>query len=173
MCSSDLAGVTFHQDHVRLLRYNERVFLRREPSNRYDQNAIRVENADGHHLGYIPKEIAADMAPLIDRTGVIPQVRVAALNYFRKQRARFTGVEIEIELTSSTDPTMTDITIEDWIFLPKDKRPPVTYNFLPVTSIKRDNDPVFKDVERWIIVCGTVTIRGKKAKTLLNIRKEE
>lgn len=39
--------------------------LVREPHNRYDPNAIRVELAE-YYLGYIPREIAKELAPLMD-----------------------------------------------------------------------------------------------------------
>jgi hypothetical protein len=40
--------------------------LVREPDNPHDPNAIRVEIA-GFYLGYVPRHIAKDLAPLIDR----------------------------------------------------------------------------------------------------------
>jgi hypothetical protein len=40
--------------------------LVREPGNPHDPNAIRVEMA-GFYLGYVPRHIARDLAPLIDR----------------------------------------------------------------------------------------------------------
>jgi hypothetical protein len=40
--------------------------LVREPHNTYDPNAIRVEVA-GCLLGYVPKEHAKDLAPLMDQ----------------------------------------------------------------------------------------------------------
>ena len=40
--------------------------LVREPDNPHDPNAIRVEMA-GFYLGYVPRHIAKDLAPFIDR----------------------------------------------------------------------------------------------------------
>jgi len=45
------------------------VTLSREPSNKYDPNAIRVE-VDGKHAGYIAKEFAATLAFFMDATKV-------------------------------------------------------------------------------------------------------
>jgi hypothetical protein len=65
----NLAGVT-HRD----AQQNIKTFgcadigsfaLVREPENAYDQNAIRVEVA-GFFLGYIPKDVAKNLAPLMD-----------------------------------------------------------------------------------------------------------
>src|ERR1700749_1119528 len=41
------------------------VELIREPRNRYDANALRAE-VRGKHIGYLRKEIAAQLAPVLD-----------------------------------------------------------------------------------------------------------
>lgn len=53
----------------------EGLTLVRDPANPYDENAIQVHNADGLFLGFIAKEVAADMAPLLD-AGETYEVRV-------------------------------------------------------------------------------------------------
>ena len=35
--------------------------LEAEPTNEYDPNAIKVLAADGHHVGYVPKDMTADV----------------------------------------------------------------------------------------------------------------
>lgn len=45
----------------------ELVRLIREPTNPYDRNAIRVDNSGGTQVGHVPKEVAAVLAPLVDR----------------------------------------------------------------------------------------------------------
>ena len=35
--------------------------LEAEPNNEYDPNAIKVLAADGHHVGYVPKDMTADV----------------------------------------------------------------------------------------------------------------
>lgn len=41
--------------------------LRRDPENRHDPNAVAVETADeSAQLGWVPREVAADLAPEID-----------------------------------------------------------------------------------------------------------
>ena len=42
------------------------VYLIREPGNPYDANAIAVHNAQGHRIGFVPRQQAAVMAPYID-----------------------------------------------------------------------------------------------------------
>jgi len=40
--------------------------LRREPDNAHDANAIAVATADGALLGYVPRVLAAELAPELD-----------------------------------------------------------------------------------------------------------
>ncbi|KAK4097378.1 RAD5-like protein [Parathielavia hyrcaniae] len=44
----------------------EVVVCRREPSNQYDSNAIRVDNVLGRQIGHIPRTVAAKLAPYLD-----------------------------------------------------------------------------------------------------------
>jgi hypothetical protein len=50
----------------RFVRENEPAFLRREPNNRFSRNAIEVRTSTGHVVGYVPEEVAEEMAPLLD-----------------------------------------------------------------------------------------------------------
>jgi len=43
------------------------IVLAREPSNGHDSNAVMVLTNAGHHLGYIPRSEAAEVAPLLDK----------------------------------------------------------------------------------------------------------
>lgn len=51
--------------------------LQREPSNPYDENAIKVlsPDPDAIHIGYVAKEIAAEIAPVMD-SGVVLTAKV-------------------------------------------------------------------------------------------------
>ena len=62
--STKVVGVTFGncQATIQQLSVGAAVTLRREPDNAYDPNAIRVERGDGSQIGYIPKELAANLA---------------------------------------------------------------------------------------------------------------
>ena len=40
--------------------------LRRDPGNPHDPNAIAVDTAAGEQVGWVPRELAADLAPEID-----------------------------------------------------------------------------------------------------------
>ena len=70
-------GESYHQDDIYAAagaRAGEQVLLpvavtfTREPSNRYDKNAIRAEVA-GHLVGYMAREYAAQLAGLLDSAG--------------------------------------------------------------------------------------------------------
>jgi hypothetical protein len=40
--------------------------LRRDPDNEHDQHAIAVHASDGQQAGWVPREIAAELAPQLD-----------------------------------------------------------------------------------------------------------
>lgn len=74
-----VAGVTYgnHQEVITRLHRENPVKLVREPQNVYDVNAIAVyaltENGV-EQIGYIPKKLTAELAPLLDRSGAIATV---------------------------------------------------------------------------------------------------
>ncbi|KAF0895138.1 hypothetical protein E2562_006842 [Oryza meyeriana var. granulata] len=55
-----------HYDGGRTITSRENVGLVREPLNRYDRNAIRVDNSRGVKAGHIDAPTAAVLAPLLD-----------------------------------------------------------------------------------------------------------
>ncbi|TCD63046.1 hypothetical protein EIP91_006059 [Steccherinum ochraceum] len=61
------ASVVGIQYYKGLVGMGEEVRLIREPRNRYDPNAIKVENIGRTQVGHIPKNIAAKLAPLLDQ----------------------------------------------------------------------------------------------------------
>lgn len=68
---TQVVGVVYgnRQSVISKLTQGEQVWLRREPKNRYDANAIRVERTDGQQIGYISRDEAAQMAPALDSHG--------------------------------------------------------------------------------------------------------
>lgn len=55
--------------------------LEREPSNMYDGNAIQVKMMGDRHIGYIPKDVAASLAPKLDSGDIqIVSVRVIEID---------------------------------------------------------------------------------------------
>lgn len=63
-----VAGVTFEnrQSIIALLQEGDQVKLNREPSNKFDPNAIKVETITGEQVGYLNAEMAKYLAPLLD-----------------------------------------------------------------------------------------------------------
>jgi single-stranded-DNA-specific exonuclease len=74
-----LVGVSFEgrQDTIAGLRVETELTLERQPDNRYDANAIAVHYG-ALQLGFVRKEIAKHLAPLID-SGARYRVRVESL----------------------------------------------------------------------------------------------
>lgn len=79
--------------------------LVREPENPHDPNAIRVE-VGGYFMGYIPKQIAQTLAPMMDdgRTFIAELVR-------RNESPRFkrVGLTVRIVETAKPDSSIPDL----------------------------------------------------------------
>jgi hypothetical protein len=64
-----LAGVTVGDAQENIKKFGSKDIgsfgLVREPHNEHDPNAIRVD-LFGWYLGYVPKKVARDLAPLMD-----------------------------------------------------------------------------------------------------------
>ena len=69
-CTVKLAGVSFGNAQANIKTYGSpdiRWFaLVREPNNPHDPNAIRVALFGEFFMGYIPKDVAIHLAPLMD-----------------------------------------------------------------------------------------------------------
>ena len=67
--TTKVVGVTFEnrQEVVARLQMGDRVWLEREPFNRYDTNAIKVICNNAEQIGYINRYLAQSLAPLMDR----------------------------------------------------------------------------------------------------------
>lgn len=66
---SMVAGITFEgRAYVvnRHARAGDRVFLVRDPNNRYSKTAIEVRLANGMSIGWVPDEKSKELAPLFD-----------------------------------------------------------------------------------------------------------
>lgn len=54
------------QHYIANLKVGDKLKLKREPSNKFNSNAIRVYDPQKNHLGYIPNEVASTIAPWMD-----------------------------------------------------------------------------------------------------------
>jgi single-stranded-DNA-specific exonuclease len=63
-----VVGVTFddRQAVIARLSISDEILLKREPTNPYDHNAVRVERPNGQQIGYINRYLAATIAPFFD-----------------------------------------------------------------------------------------------------------
>jgi HIRAN domain len=64
-----VAGVVYERRAKivdRHLRAGQTVFLARDPSNPHDQNAVEIRIAGGQQIGFVPREYARWIAPLMD-----------------------------------------------------------------------------------------------------------
>jgi len=79
---TDVVGVTFEgrQAIVAQLSPNAQVWLRREPHNPYDRNAIRVDRQNGQQIGYINRILAASLAERFDGYGKPVTAVITALS---------------------------------------------------------------------------------------------
>ena len=50
-----------HRDNIDEYLGEFKGTLEAEPDNAYDPNAIKVLAVDGHHVGYVPKDMTADV----------------------------------------------------------------------------------------------------------------
>jgi hypothetical protein len=56
----NIAGMS-HRDNIDEYLGEFKGTLEAEPDNAYDPNAIKVLAVDGHHIGYVPKDMTADV----------------------------------------------------------------------------------------------------------------
>lgn len=63
-----VAGVTYdaRQSVIARLNIGEEILLKREPTNPYDINAIRVDCQNGTQIGYLNRHLAETLAPFFD-----------------------------------------------------------------------------------------------------------
>ena len=68
-----LSGVTYDEAQTNIKRFGcadiRTYALIREPENAHDSNAIRVALFGHYYMGYIPKHISRNLAPVIDSGG--------------------------------------------------------------------------------------------------------
>jgi hypothetical protein len=110
-------GVTYEnrQSVVKQLTEGEQVWLRREPLNRYDRNAIRVERHNGAQIGYISKEEAATLAHRFDAYGKpVPAVVTAIVGGYYSDSAFGVRIRFTVPETQATQPPPARDFDDDW-----------------------------------------------------------
>lgn len=75
-----LMGASFRpteiKDAIRGLEVGDELRLERDHENEYDENAIQLVTDDGVFLGFVRKELAAELAPILDDDGTEFYARV-------------------------------------------------------------------------------------------------
>jgi len=61
-----IVGESHYQDAIRRCRQGDRVILKREPENPYDENAVAVLREDGETIGYLARDHAVWVAERMD-----------------------------------------------------------------------------------------------------------
>ena len=56
----NIAGMS-HRDNIEDYLGEHAGRLEAEPSNPYDHNAIKIISGDGHHVGYVPKDMTSEV----------------------------------------------------------------------------------------------------------------
>lgn len=99
-----VAGVTFEGRQVYLAKLtgDEPCRIVPEPENKYDPNALAVHVAhkDGIlHVGYIPKELAAEIAPHLEGEAVMAEIEEITGGFeTREGDVASLGLRLRIEL---------------------------------------------------------------------------
>jgi len=75
--------------------------LIREPQNRFDSNAVAVE-VEGKQIGYIPKALAAKLAPRIDAGKLIDVIGVRIIRGEKEGQVVY-GVRIDVEMEAESE----------------------------------------------------------------------
>mgnify|MGYP002509583152 CR=1 FL=1 len=63
----DIAGMSFRENIEEYIGEHSGT-LEAEPTNPYDANAIKILAEDGHHVGYVPKDMTAE----VRKSAIIP-----------------------------------------------------------------------------------------------------
>ena len=99
-----IAGVQFdgRQSVIAFCQNGDPVTLRREPKNAHDANAIAVDTTHGD-IGYIPRALAANLAPRLDAGEVVQDAKIIAITG-GTSRYPSHGVEIAFEMAPNPRP---------------------------------------------------------------------
>lgn len=96
-----LAGTSNYKDALKGCKPGERLWLQREPNNPYDANAISVWSSSKKLVGYIKKDLAADLAPQMDRGNWI-EATIKSITGGTEDKPNI-GCNIFLEFTQVTD----------------------------------------------------------------------
>jgi hypothetical protein len=79
---------THRQKIIAKCRRGEPIFLVRQADNPYDANAVILYRQDGTDIGYLPQEIASEIAPRLDQGSPVTAVYGSTETIFNKSGER-------------------------------------------------------------------------------------
>ena len=91
-----IVGVRYYNGYATT---GELVILRREPTNPYDPNAIRVDNVQGEQIGHLPRGLAAKLARYMDERSLLIEVQLTGPKEFYE-------CPIELRFYGTNDPAI-------------------------------------------------------------------
>jgi len=101
LIKTNVAGVTFEgrQDLIIKLNVGQSIKLVREPENIHDDNAIKVVVEDNSSIGYINRDLAKIIAPLMDKNNNITFIEGKISSIYQvKNDSSIIGVKIKFQL---------------------------------------------------------------------------
>lgn len=103
-----VAGVSYEgrQAYLAQLSEDDPVRLVPEPENPHDVNAIAVHVAHAgkvYHCGYIPRELAADIAPILDGESIDARIQAitGGFHWSDGEQASY-GLHLQVRLPDAT-----------------------------------------------------------------------
>jgi hypothetical protein len=95
------AGLGYENRSQEVLKcnLNEVVELVREPANEIDSNAIHLKRKNGNSLGYVGKDLAEKIAPLLDQEAIKPLGQIISLKCDPNDKAY--GVKVAVGITEN------------------------------------------------------------------------
>lgn len=92
----NLLEIINNHDAISIGKLHVEAILDPEPSNPFDENAVKVL-IDGKHVGYIPKSDSKRVSNLISESGLDSMKVKARIGWDKNQTTQFIGVKIALD----------------------------------------------------------------------------
>lgn len=115
VADTKIVGVTAENDKgtpiqilLSMLKTGDRLIFIREYNNQFDSNAIKVFSQSGQHIGYISKELSAQLSPFLETN---PQVELEGIvkEITGGTDGKLYGCNIRIWIQVSGEPSYEDV----------------------------------------------------------------
>ncbi len=110
--NSYIAGVSFEnrQEIINKLRIGDTLKVTRDYENQFDPNALGVYTREYDSVGYIPKDLAAEIAPIFDEFSSVPALAVvmpAKIIKIEQNELGLLGLQVSFNLPTKEDEEAT------------------------------------------------------------------